>query len=517
MKKKNSIARSYFKSVSLVVLSSMLLLATIFLTLVSQYFHNENLENLDAVLQSVREVMAAVEAAPDAQPEMAGMWETLRNKATDLASKLSGATLLVADADGHILYHTGDVQLLGDTLSAGVRQRLDEGAQPGGRLSLRRLSDLDGLLERHYYVAGSHGPAGQDGYVLALTDAGRFSGYLSDLLFAFFWASVLMLLVSGAMALATSQRISAPLTQISQAADRFGRGDFSARISVEKSGNDEVAQLAQNFNTMAANLETIDRSRQSFVGNIAHELRTPMTSIKGFVDGMLDGVIPPEQYPRYLGLVSEEVARLTRLIQSMLDISKLEAGEYQVNAKNYDIWETLGAVLMTNEQRLVDGRIGVGGYVPQRTLVYADSDLIYQVVYNIVDNAIKFTPPGGRIDLSVTTQRDRVYVGVRNTGEGVPADQLPHLFERFYKGDKSRGLHAGGAGLGMHISKVLVGVNGGSIRVDSDSASWTEFTFDLPQGRPELPAPRKERTVKNSLSKLRPRSLRGGQTHGGGQ
>ncbi len=494
MKRKRSIARRYFKSVALVVLCSMGLLVTIFVALVSQYFRSETLDNLSAAMDSVTAVVD-VAASSGAGSSIT---EAIICHAADLVGEITGSTLVVADGQGAVLYVSGGMELEAPVLSQPaleqVRSSLMLSGQ-GGRTMLPRPSDLDGLLPQRYYVMACSLPqADRQMYLLALSDAGRFGGYLSDLMVAFLWAGVLMLLVGGMLALATAQRISAPLTQISKAADRFGRGDFSVRVSVGSTGNDEIAQLASNFNTMAANLEAIDRSRQSFMGNIAHELRTPMTSIKGFVDGMLDGVIPEEQYPRYLGLVSEEVARLTRLIQSMLDITKLEAGEYTVNARSYDIWETLGAVLMTNEQRLVEGRIGIGGYIPQRTMVYADSDLISQVVYNIIDNAIKFTPPGGRIDLSVTQVKDRVYVSIRNTGEGIPADQMAHLFERFYKGDKSRGLHAAGAGLGMHISKVLIGVSGGSIRVDSDSQSWTEFTFDLPQGRPELPPPRSQRS-----------------------
>ncbi len=487
MKRKRSIARRYFKSVVLVVLCSTILLVSLFLTLASQFFRQETLDNMSAAMDSVTAVALAAQQT-SASPAVVA---AVVNHSATLVSEVTGATLLVADSAGGLLYNSGGVQLQSTGLSAAALQQLEKALKDTDRAALARISNLDGLLDRHYHVMVCRLEG--SGYLLAVSDASRFSGYLSDLISAFFWAGVFMLLLSGVLATVTAQRISAPLTQISQAADRFGRGDFSVRVSVNTAGNDEIAKLASNFNTMAANLEAIDRSRQSFMGNIAHELRTPMTSIKGFVDGMLDGVIPEEQYPRYLALVSDEVARLTRLIQSMLDITKLEAGEYKVNARSYDIWETLGAVLMTNEQRLVEGRIGIGGYIPQRTLVYADSDLISQVVYNIIDNAIKFTPPGGRIDLSVTQEKGRVSVGIRNTGDGIPADQMPHLFERFYKGDKSRGVHAGGAGLGMHISKVLIGVSGGSIRVDSDSQSWTEFTFELPQGRPELPPPRKER------------------------
>ncbi len=488
--RQRSIARRYFTSVTLVVLGSMGLLASIFFTLAGQFIYNENLRNLSTSVERVGTVLSVAES----EIEDEAVRRRLAQHAAALVTEVTDAALLVADADGRVMYVSEGVTLQGDTLSEKTMESLREAPQPQRRSRSQAITDLDGLLDQRYYVVGGcyTGENGEN-YLAVISDAGRFSGYLSELVLSFLWASLLMLVVSAVLAIVTARRVSAPLSQISKAASQFGRGDFSARITVRGDANDEIAQLAQNFNTMAANLEAIDRSRQSFMGNIAHELRTPMTSIKGFIDGMLDGVIPPELYPRYLGLVSDEVARLTRLIQSMLDVTKLEAGEYQVNAKNYDIWQTIGAVMMNNEQRLVEGRIGVGGYDPQRTMVYADSDLIYQVVYNIVDNAIKFTPPGGRIDLSVTTAKDRVYVGIRNTGEGVPADQLPHLFERFYKGDKSRGVHARGAGLGMHISKVLIGVSGGGIRVDSDSESWTQFTFDLPAGRPELPPPRRER------------------------
>lgn len=489
--KQRSIARRLFTSVTLVVLCSMGLLASIFFTLAGQYIYNENLNNLNAAVEQVGQVLTMAEnEIPDA-----ALREKLTRHAAALVTEVTEAELLVADSDGRVVYTGSGVTLTGDALSERMQERFRNTGSSIRRSRAQSITDLDGLLDKKYYVVGGcyAGEAGET-FLLVLSDAGRFSGYLSDLITSFLWASLFMLLVSGGLALIMARRVSAPLSQISKAAGQFGRGDFSARITVESGSNDEIAQLAQNFNTMAANLEAIDRSRQSFMGNIAHELRTPMTSIKGFIDGMLDGVIPPELYPKYLGLVSDEVARLTRLIQSMLDITKLEAGEYKVNARSYDIWETIGAVLMNSEQRLVEGRIGIGGYDPQRVLVYADSDLIYQVVYNIVDNAIKFTPEGGRIDLSVAAVKDRVYVHIRNTGEGVPAEQLPYLFERFYKGDKSRGIHAKGAGLGMHISKVLIGVSGGSIRVDSDSASWTEFSFDLPAGRPALPPPKKERT-----------------------
>ena len=321
--KQRSIARRYFTSVTLVVLCSMVLLAGIFLTLAGQFIYNENLKNLDTAVERISQVMSVAESEIDDPAVM----EKLARHAAALVTEITDAGLLVADHEGRIIYSGGDVQLQGDTLSQKTMQRFREAGSAVSRSRAQSITDLDGLLEQRYYVVGSvYTGDGGENYLAVLSDAGRFSGYLSELVLAFMWASLLMLLISAALAVITARRVCAPLSQISKAASQFGRGDFSARITVADGSNDEISQLAQNFNTMAANLEAIDRSRQSFMGNIAHELRTPMTSIKGFVDGMLDGVIPPELYPRYLGLVCDEVARLTRLIQSMLDITKLEAG-----------------------------------------------------------------------------------------------------------------------------------------------------------------------------------------------
>ena len=202
---------------------------------------------------------------------------------------------------------------------------------------------------------------------------------------------------------------------------------------------------------------------------------------------MLDGTIPPESRDHYLGIVSQEVGRLTRLIKNMLDITKLEAGEYKVNAIAYDIWESITSVAFGVEPRLVEKRVQLTGFAPTKTMVQADPDLVYQVLYNLVDNAIKFCDEGGEMRFSVTQGKGFVTVGVRNTGAGIARDSLPYIFDRFYKEDKSRGLNAAGSGLGLHICKVLVNLSGGKIWVDSHENEYTEFFFTLPT--PPAPSP----------------------------
>lgn len=497
MNRRNTISREFFATIAAVLVLGLSVMCAIQTALSAAYFISERRSSLTDVLNGAAALSErfADEGSIVTKPLQGDDILERAHSGYELFNTASGALVFIADENGQILLHTGDDAFTGENVPLAYIDRMNEG-------DIFVTGTLDGVYSAKYYTAGRCiTVGGQKGYLFAASPMTALGGYMRDMLAMFSISAVVILVLCSILCWVLARRITGPIEDISEAARRLGSGDFTARAPVD--GCVELADFATTFNNMAARLQTIDNSRGQFMGNIAHELRTPMTTIKGFIDGMLDGTIPPEETKHYLGIVSQETGRLARLVQNMLDITKLEAGEYVVNAKNYDIWETLGAVLMNNEQRLTEGRIGVGGYVPQRTLVYADSDLIYQVVYNIVDNAIKFTPPGGRIDLSVNTDKDRVYVTIRNTGEGVPAEQLPLLFDRFYKGDKSRGLHAGGAGLGMHISKVLIGVSGGSIRADSDSASWTAFTFDLPQGRPELSPPKKERTGKYSLSKFR--------------
>ena len=203
------------------------------------------------------------------------------------------------------------------------------------------------------------------------------------------------------------------------------------------------------------------------------------------IDGILDGTIPPEMQNHYLQLVSEETGRLARLIQNMLDLSKLESGEYQVNARMFNIWETLTGVALSAEQRINDGMIDIDGLtMDEKVLVYADPDLIHQVAYNLLDNAIKFTPAGGTIRFSVEKLGPEVEISIWNSGQGISPEALPYVFQRFYKEDRSRGLHARGAGLGLNICKVLVNLSGGQIRVESQQGEWCKFVFTLPTQPP---------------------------------
>ncbi len=473
---RKSISSMYFSTTAALLIVSTAVLCAIQMYLVMGYFRQDKKESLSEVVSIVTaqiHLRQQMEDAGDIDPA--------------LAQKIQESLVLVSETSSTIILFTdenGVVQLCSEgASSSNVGRQVPQNvlADLAADDSFFETGTLGGIYPSACYTVGGvvKGQGGRPlGYVFASASTGSLNIFVGDMFSSFVLAAGLMLLASSVLAIFFTTRLTTPLRRISEAARKFGSGDFSVRVPVD--GDDEVAQLAVTFNNMARNLETIDSSRASFMGNIAHELRTPMTSIKGFIDGMLDGTIPDDMRQHYLGLVSQEVGRLTRLIQNMLDISKLEAGEYRVNAQSYDVWESLTGVVFSAEQRVEDQGVEIQGLAPQKTLVYADPDLVYQVVYNLFDNALKFTPRGGYIRFSVQKSGGFVTVSVENSGQGISPEALPFVFERFYKEDKSRGLNARGSGLGLHICKVLIGLSGGKIWAESEEGRLCRFSFTLP-------------------------------------
>jgi signal transduction histidine kinase len=262
----------------------------------------------------------------------------------------------------------------------------------------------------------------------------------------------------------------------------FGHGKLDARVNVAGKSPVEIQELALAFNNMAESLQKSEDQRQDFVANVSHELKTPMTTIGGYIDGMLDGTIPPERHRYYMQIVSDETKRLSRLVRSMLDISRMQ-GQEGIPAEKlrpFDICECAGQVLITFEQKINNKRLNVEVDMPEEPLsVLADPDAITQVVYNLVDNAVKFCPEEMTLSLAVREDDEKVYVTVGNEGATIPADELPLVFDRFHKLDKSRSENRDGWGLGLYIVKTLICRHGEDISVSSQDGK-TEFTFTLP-------------------------------------
>ena len=298
----------------------------------------------------------------------------------------------------------------------------------------------------------------------------------------FMMVSLLVMGVCFVAMLFILKRQSEPLKQMSTIARSFGHGDLDARVRLSQDYPEEVEELALAFNNMAQELQKSEYQRKEFVANVSHELKTPMTTISGYIDGILDGTIPENRHRYYLQIVSDETKRLSRLVRSMLDISRLQnqGGISDDKKVHFDLEETMGQVLITFEKKITDKNLDVDVDMPDHPVfTFASQDMITQVLYNLIDNAVKFCPEGGTLGLKIKLGGNKAYISVSNTGDIIPSEELPLVFDRFHKIDKSRSQNRDGWGLGLYIVKTIVCSHGENISVSSREGK-TEFTFTMP-------------------------------------
>ncbi len=333
------------------------------------------------------------------------------------------------------------------------------------------------LLCTHLLSGASGEPLG---FVVTFSTVSSFGGMTVTLIRTVLLASLWIILGALVILYLFCERVAGPLREMGNVTKRFAKGQFDCRVTVV--GNDEIATLGTAFNQMADSLEQLETMRNSFISNVSHDLRTPMTTILGFIEGITSGVIPEERHAYYLGVIAEEVRRLSRLVTELLDLSRLQSGSRKFNFTNFDICEMARLVLIANEQRIDEKRLEVAFEADaDNLLVRGDRDAIHQVLYNLCDNAIKFAREAGVLRISVSSlPKHKVAVTVFNEGDGIPEADVPFVFDRFYKSDKSRSRDKTGAGLGLYISKTIMEAHGEGLTLESVEGRSCAFTLTLP-------------------------------------
>lgn len=336
--------------------------------------------------------------------------------------------------------------------------------------SLRELLDL---LDVPGWLAGeSAEPA-----LLFLGVGGEAAGALPD---PVGWR--LLLIVAGvallavAVTLLATRRVLDPVSDITRAARRMGGGDLGERVSV--GGPDEIATLAGAFNAMADSLETQDRLRKSMTGDIAHELRTPLSNIRGYLEAIQEGVVEPS--PELIASIHEEALHLQRLVDELQDLALAEAGELQIDRRDVALDELLDRVVRAHRPRAEAAGVTLEALLTSGTRASVDPGRIRQVIGNLLDNALRHTGTGGRIVLELEDREGAVMIAVTDDGTGIAAEDLPHVFERLYRADRSRSRETGGSGLGLPIARELVRLHGGDITVESRAGEGARFVVELP-------------------------------------
>jgi len=274
-----------------------------------------------------------------------------------------------------------------------------------------------------------------------------------------------------------SRRISAPVMALTLAARQLGQGDLSQRVQSREKG--EVGELAQAFNAMAENLERGEQLRRNMIADIAHELRTPLSNLKGYLEAIHDGMVKPD--PDAIRSLDEEANLLSRLVDDLQELSLAEAHELKMNCQTEDIKKLVKQAIAVRQGQAAAKGVSVSADLPKKLPpVNIDSRRIAQVLLNLIDNAITHTPRGGIITVAARQLDNWLEISVEDTGEGIPAEDLPNVFERFYRVDKSRARATGGTGLGLAIAKYLVEAHNSKIVVESELGKGSRFTFTIP-------------------------------------
>lgn len=498
-----------------VQICSLIVLGLIMATLVSNRWQSEKQEQLADNAHIVADGMNAYIVPVPSRPTEGDLDAVINYQITDagkeklrstlgILSSSCSADIFIVDARGNTVICSEEyLHAASDEEEAFQCRHMRATVAPAvidaaARVPEYRVTDkLGGIYDKNHFIVAvpfvAGGETGRDytvGFVFVASSASAISEFRSDISRILAVAVIIAAIVSFNLVYMLTYQQVKPLRAMAQAAGRFAEGDFSVRVPVNS--QNEVGQLAVAINDMADKLTVSENMNRSFIANISHELKTPMTNISGYVDGMLDGTFPKEDHEKYLRIVSDETKRLARLVRSMLDLSRIDSGAMQLKKQRFNLSNVIFNALVSFEHRIDEKHIDIQGFDSlEPVTVNGDPDLMHQVLYNLFDNAVKFTNQGGYIRVGVSVQNKIATVSIRNSGIGVPSGDLSHIFERFYKSDKSRSYDKQGVGLGLYIVKTIVMLHGGTIHAESAEGTYCNVVFTLPEAEMSSAARRK--------------------------
>lgn len=463
-----------FITTLIIFLVSLIFTSTILNFVISNHFAKEKYSMLKNNCESISEIVISDANSTNFKRNL---YNILR-----VQNKASETDMFICDESGVILVCGCDSFLHGEPCIH-YNHTIPEELLKSTKDDYAQISTLSNIYDQPYYVYGKQIKGYNNetvGYVFCSTTAESIREVMSRVSRVYIYSWIIPIIIMFIALYTATYNFTKPLKKMSSAAKRMAKGDFSCRISAK--GSDEISELAQSFNYMSDSLAKLEKMRRSFVGNVSHELRTPMTTIAGFIDGIIDGTIEEDKKDYYLGVVSSEVKRLSRVVESMFSLAKLEAGEISINPTEFNLSETVLNVFFSREKQIEEKNInmvGLDSLTP--TKITADSDLIYQVIYNLIDNAVKFTNVDGFIEIKIFEDSQTVRFEIKNSGPGISKQSIDYIFERFYKTDKSRSNNKDTTGLGLYIVKTIVDLHGGKIVADSVENEYTVFVLTLPR------------------------------------
>ena len=462
---RNNLRTKLIAMFMVLILGSFVIISSILFWFLGDYYTKREGETLSRSADRIAEMTVEMLSGS----EYAGLIARVFRLNLESYSQNTGAHIVVFDQTGSVLEQSISV---GDTLTGRILpQALVAPVLQGEKILSRTefASILGSPIVSNDKVTGG---------VFCILPTPYLDELRLDMLEMIMFAMVLALVIAFVLSYIFARYISTPLKQMRDMAKNIAKGNFSARITAV--GDDEIGELAQSFNEMTQALDHLEQTRSSFISNVSHELRTPMTIIIGFLEGIADGTVPQEKQSEYLAIVIQEVRRLSRLVNDLLAISRMESGSKKVNKTVFDINEEVRRGIIRFENNITEKEIQVNLAVEQeKCMVLADRDDITRVLTNLIDNAVKFTPEGGELSLQVEGRGKKAYVSVKNSGEGIRQEELQYIWDRFYKTDKSRSSDKKGVGLGLYIVKSIIRMGGEDIWASSKEGEYTVFTFTL--------------------------------------
>ena len=467
-----------FAIAAVILLVALVLIGTFFQFLVRDYLTETTMDTLRQQADAIAALAASYTGI-----DQDGLHSLEFQVNLDVAANVADADATVFDAHGQMVRCSGSLtaeDFAGMTLSPDFIQTIAREGHYASTGKIPRLYEEARNMAATPILDAADGSC--LGVVLVSKPVDSIGLVMSRISNIFLMVSLLVVLMAIIAMSFFAHQQSAPLRRMALTAVAFGHGELSARVPLEDSYPEDVENLARAFNNMAQALQKSEYRRQEFVANVSHELKTPMTTISGYIDGILDGTIPPERQRHYLTIVSDETKRLSRLVRSMLDISRLQdqGGIPEEKKIHFDMEECAGQVLITFEKKINDKGLEVEVEMPEHPMyTRADPDAVTQVIYNLLDNAVKFCPQGGKLGLQIQEGGSKISIAVSNSGDTIPPEELPLVFDRFHKLDKSRTKNRDGWGLGLYIVKTIVCSHGEDISVASQDGTTT-FTFTMP-------------------------------------
>ncbi len=461
-----------FVATAILVSVCFLIVAFSFVGIGRNYIISEYRGNM---MNSAREVSRTASAI--SQSDSLSSW-VLGMSISSIANS-TGNQIFITDADGYVVCTDRNPNC--NNLGMAVPRDIIDDLEKSGELDI--MSDLNGMFSHDRYIVAQpiFSMAGDTiGYVFVINFIDNMLGAWSTFLGIATIVTVGVFCAALFATLVYSKRMAKPLDEIAAASRKFARGDFSVRVRQTDDPTDEMGALIDSFNKMADSLEQAEKRRSEFIANVSHELRTPMTTISGFADGILDGTIPREEQDKYLRSIRDETRRLSRLVRDMLSVSQTRSKASDPSRRTvFDLTELALQTLLSFESRATKKNLDVDPQLPDNhIMVKADRDAITQVIYNLLDNAIKFAKPGSCLILKIYKDNGKAYFSIKDFGETIPPDDLPFIFDRFHKSDRSRSLDKDGVGLGLYLVKTIINSHDEDIAVKSEDG-MTEFVFTL--------------------------------------